>query len=84
MKDVRNFIRSLKPKSKGKSLKIRDYQLEAVQHAISKNRCLLVSPTASGKSLIIYALVRYYHMMGIKTLIPVSYTHLTLPTNREV
>ena len=76
LSDVKNFIRSLKPKSKGKSLKIRDYQLEAVQHAISKNRALLVSPTASGKSLIIYALVRYYHMMGLKTLILVPTTSL--------
>ena len=76
LSDVKNFIRSLKPKSKGKSLKIRDYQLEAVQHAISKNRTLLVSPTASGKSLIIYSLVRYYHMMGLKTLILVPTTSL--------
>ena len=76
LSDVRNFVRSLKPKSKGKSLKIRDYQLEAVQHAISKNRVLLVSPTASGKSLIIYVLVRYYHMMGLKTLILVPTTSL--------
>ena len=52
LSDVRNFIRSLKPKTKGKSLKVRDYQIQAVQHAISRNRCLLVSPTASGKSLI--------------------------------
>ena len=76
LSDVKNFVRSLKPKSKGKSLKIRDYQLEAVQHAISKNRVLLVSPTASGKSLIIYVLVRYYHMMGLKTLILVPTTSL--------
>ena len=73
---VRGFIKSLKPKSKGKSLKIRDYQIQAMQHAISRNRALLVSPTASGKSLIIYALVRYYHMMGLKTLILVPTTSL--------
>ena len=52
------FIKSLNPKSQGKSLRIRDYQIDAVHHAISRNRALLVSPTASGKSLIIYALVR--------------------------
>ena len=75
-KDVRNFIKSLKPKTKRKTLKVRDYQIQAVQHAISRNRCLLVSPTASGKSLIIYALVRYYHMMGLKTLILVPTTSL--------
>ena len=80
LKDVRGFIKSLKPKSQGKSLKIRSYQVEAVQLALSRNRALLVSPTASGKSLIIYSLVRYYHKMGERTLIPVSYTHLTLPT----
>ena len=73
---VKGFIKSLKPKSKGKSLKIRDYQIDAVYHAIARNRALLVSPTASGKSLIIYALVRYYHMMGLKTLILVPTTSL--------
>ena len=75
-KTVRGFIRSLKPKSKGKSLKIRDYQVEAVQLAISRNRGLLVSPTASGKSLVIYALTRYYQMSGEKILILVPTTSL--------
>ena len=74
--DVRNFIRSLKPKTKNKIVKVRDYQIEAVRLALSRNRCLLVSPTASGKSLIIYILVRYYHMMGLKTLILVPTTSL--------
>ena len=73
---VRGFIKSLKPKSKGKSLKIRDYQISAVQMAIARNRSLIVSPTASGKSLIIYALVRYYQMGGNKTLILVPTTSL--------
>ena len=73
---VRGFIRSIKPKSKGKSLKVRDYQIDAVRHAIAGNRALLVSPTASGKSLIIYSLVRYYQMAGHKTLILVPTTSL--------
>ena len=73
---VRNFIKSLKAKSQSKSLKIRDYQIDAVHHGISRNRALLVSPTASGKSLVIYSLVRYYHMMGLKTLILVPTTSL--------
>ena len=75
-KVVRGFIKSLKPKSKGKSLKIRDYQIDAVQHAISSNRALLVSPTASGKSLVIYSLVRYYQLAGHKILILVPTTSL--------
>jgi len=55
---------------------VRDYQIDAVHHGIARNRALLVSPTASGKSLVIYSLVRYYHMMGLKTLILVPTTSL--------
>ena len=73
---VRGFIKSLKPKSQGKSLEIRDYQIDAVHHAVARNRALLVSPTASGKSLIIYSLVRYYQLKGLKTLILVPTTSL--------
>ena len=73
---VRGFIRSLRPRSKGKSIKVRDYQIEAVRMAISRNRTLILSPTASGKSLIIYALVRYYQMAGHRTLILVPTTSL--------
>ena len=46
---------------------IRDYQIDAFVHAVRKKRCLLLSPTASGKSLIIYTLMRYYE--GKKALI---------------
>ena len=73
---ARGFIKSLKPKSQGKSIKVRDYQIDAVRLAISRNRSLIVSPTASGKSLIIYALTRYYQMAGLKTLILVPTTSL--------
>jgi len=40
--------------------KLRDYQSLAVRHSLDKRRCVLLSPTASGKSLIIYYLIRYY------------------------
>ena len=73
---VKGFVRSLKPKTKGKSVKVRDYQIDAIKYGIEKNRALLVSPTASGKSLIIYSLIRYYHMMDLKTLILVPTTSL--------
>jgi superfamily II DNA or RNA helicase len=53
---------------------IRDYQLNAFVHAVRKKRCLLLSPTASGKSLIIYTLIRYYE--GKKALIIVPTTSL--------
>lgn len=40
--------------------KPRDYQIDAFTHAVRTRRSLLLSPTASGKSFIIYLLVRYY------------------------
>ena len=52
---VKSFIDGLKS-----TVKIRDYQLDAVQHSIRNGRSILVSPTASGKSFIIYILIRYY------------------------
>ena len=58
-----DFIKSLKPTSNGKLLDIRDYQIDAVYTAIRKHRGLFLSPTASGKSLIIYAIVRYYNIL---------------------
>jgi len=45
-------------------IEVRDYQTEAVAHAFNHRRCVLVSPTASGKSLIIYILIRI--MRGLK------------------
>jgi superfamily II DNA or RNA helicase len=40
-------------------LTIRDYQFNAFYHAIQEDRCLLLSPTASGKSLIAYLILRF-------------------------
>ena len=44
----------------------RDYQVEGVYDALRHNRKLLISPTASGKSLMIYSIVRYYVDKGQK------------------
>ena len=51
---VDKFIKALKI-----PFEVRDYQKEAFVHALKVNRCLLLSPTASGKSLIVYLLVRF-------------------------
>lgn len=40
-------------------IKPRDYQIGAFAHAIRTNRAMIISPTASGKSLIIYMLCDY-------------------------
>jgi superfamily II DNA or RNA helicase len=44
----------------------RDYQIKSFVHAIRNRRMLLLSPTASGKSLIIYLMVRYFQEIGLK------------------
>ena len=68
----KGFIRNIKPKSNGKSIELRDYQTDAVVHAIRNNRSLLLSPTASGKSLIIYLLSRWYESNRILILVPTT------------
>ena len=73
---VENFAKNLKLQSGGKDIEIRDYQVEAVKHAINNGRALLLSPTASGKSLIIYNLIRYHQHLNRKQLIIVPTTSL--------
>jgi len=54
----------------------RDYQIEGVYDALRHNRKLLISPTASGKSLMIYSIVRYYVEKKQSILIVVPTTSL--------
>jgi superfamily II DNA or RNA helicase len=54
----------------------RSYQVEGVYDALRHNRKLLISPTASGKSLMIYSLVRYYVDRNEKILLVVPTTSL--------
>ena len=56
--------------------KPRDYQIDGVYDALRNNRKLLVSPTASGKSLMIYAIIRYFVENKKNTLIVVPTTSL--------
>ena len=66
--EAKKFVDSLQT-----TFKPRDYQLDAFVHAVRESRALLLSPTASGKSFIIYLLMRYYNA---KTLIIVPTTTL--------
>ena len=54
----------------------RDYQIEGVYGALKYNRKLLLSPTASGKSLMIYCIARYYAEKGKNILLVVPTTSL--------
>jgi superfamily II DNA or RNA helicase len=67
VKDYMNSICSYVP---------RNYQVEGVYDALKHNRKLLISPTASGKSLMIYCLVQYYVEKEQNILIVVPTTSL--------
>lgn len=58
-KEVWEFCKSLNLHSKGKKIEVRDYQFDAICKSLEDHRILLLSPTGSGKSLIIYVLLRY-------------------------
>jgi superfamily II DNA or RNA helicase len=61
---------------RGENVDARDYQLDAAHQAIVRGRTLLLSPTASGKSLIIYLIMRWHMAKGRKQLIIVPTTSL--------
>ena len=55
---------------------IRDYQLKSFVQAIRNKRMLLLSPTASGKSLVLYCIIRYLQIENEKGLLIVPTTSL--------
>jgi len=54
----------------------REYQIDGIYQALKYNRKVIVSPTASGKSLMMYSLVRYYNAKENNILIIVPTTSL--------
>ena len=74
---VKKFSNSL-----GQKFEARDYQIDAIYHSLKFNRALLLSPTASGKSFIIYSLIRYYSHLIKDT--PNSRILLIVPTTSLV
>lgn len=75
LQEAKEFLESLKL-----PITPRDYQLKAFISAVRNNRQLILSPTASGKSFLIYLLCRYYDM---KTLIVVPTTTLIHQMNQD-
>ena len=65
------------------SIKARDYQYYTIYKAIKYNRGLFLSPTGSGKSLMIYSLVRYYEKINKKILIVVPTTSLVEQISKD-
>lgn len=71
--DARAFISTIENLPQDRAP--RDYQIQAFVHAVRTRRALLLSPTASGKSLMIYMISRYFHS-DKRTLIIVPTTSL--------
>lgn len=74
VKEANEFIQSLHlPNNLDTS---RDYQIKSFITGIRNNRMLLLSPTASGKSLILYLFVRYFQLTNKKGILIVPTTSL--------
>jgi reverse gyrase len=57
---IESYIKdTLQPASKGVKLDVRGYQINVVHHCITEGRSTILSPTSSGKSLMLYSLIRY-------------------------
>ena len=55
VKEAEDFVKKIAP-----AMEPRDYQMDAFIKGVRERRSLLLSPTGSGKSFIIYLLTRYY------------------------
>lgn len=74
---AKKFIESLDLHARGEPIEVEEHQLNAFVHAMQKRRALIISPTASGKSLIIYLLFRQlWQYQNLKGLIIVPTTSL--------
>ena len=64
-KDLDEFLRTL-----SMSMELRDYQKKALITCINKSRCVIESSTGSGKSLVIYSLIRYLAERKVILIVP--------------
>lgn len=76
LKEADDYQKSLKLRTKGVEIEARDYQIEAFAKTIRTRRSLIVSPTASGKSLVAYLFVRYFLDNNLRGVIIVPTTSL--------
>lgn len=76
MQDTTDFIKALNMHARGEPIPARDYQIEAVNYALNANRTVLLSPTASGKSFMIYCVMRHHLEEGRKCILVVPTTSL--------
>ena len=76
--EIKEFFDSLKLHCKNVPITPRDYQVSSFIHCVKQERALLLSPTSSGNSLVIYSLIRWHQRFieNDKILILVPTTNL--------
>ena len=73
--DIDGLLGSISLSVNGGEITPRQYQLDALSVMLSQQRALMLSPTASGKSLMIYLAVRYhlqYSMNKVLIIVPTT------------
>ena len=78
IESIKEFFDSLNLYCKNVKIIPRDYQIASFMECVKNDRVLLLSPTSSGKSLVIYSLIRWYQKFldNDKMLIVVPTTNL--------
>ena len=76
MSELQELIDSLDIHSRGVPISLRDYQVDAIYKAINREKMLALSPTSSGKSAIIYVLIRWLLIKGYRVILMVPTTTL--------
>ena len=69
--ETETFVTNLNCHSNGKPIIARDYQIESIYQALKRKRIIISSPTSSGKSFSIYAIIRYLVSAGKRVLLVV-------------
>jgi superfamily II DNA or RNA helicase len=77
LEQVKTFVDALNIHSNGEKLEIRDYQYLAILTALKNKRRVILCPTASGKSLIVYCVMRFLLAFKLQSLVVVPTIALT-------
>lgn len=70
-KKLEEFANSLNLSSRNEKIELRDYQLKGFIDAIINKRNIILAPTSSGKSALVYTIMSYLSTKGLRGLIVV-------------
>jgi len=74
--DIEKWVKELGHTSNYEAVSVYEHQLDAIYTSLNENRITLESPTSSGKSLIIYSIMRWHLEHNRKVLLIVPTTQL--------